>query len=328
MPRYEFIEEVLSQGTATQAYRKLEKLEPDYNLGALQLRGSYNVNVTVLGAPVYKTAFHASDVMEELDLVMNRNIHLRTYDKLRDGRLYDQILSGGETPQTLPLIGASAVGDNLFTWTLNIPIGFYKNQVKAPSFGWIIRRLMTLLKIKLRFGIGTDIFATEPTAYTLVDNKVEVWGNEEPVIKYPGRGQKYTPRVELFDDEENSAAVVGERVKLQPYGRKAKGVLIVTEDDGDPSDLIVDTVKIEVNSNPILNETPWAQLQIDNKEMYSPQGVAITSGAVYYDFDPEGLLADVIDLDNPGVRSLNVILNKNAPVGALGRTKLYIIAKP
>lgn len=329
MPRYEFLEEILSQGSATAGYRKTEKLEPDYNVKALQFRGSYNVNIAVLGAPAYVGQIHASDIMEDMILELNRNVQMRTFTKLRDARLYDRILSGGDTPQVLPAIGALAVGNNLFKWTLNLPMGFYGSQVRNPQFGWLIRRLMTLFKATVRFGIGTNIFATPPTTWSLDDNKVEVWAMEEPVIKYPGRGQKYVNRVELFDDETFNSARAEYRIKLEPYNRDLKAIFLVAEDSGVPgllTDDLVESFRLELNSNRIVNETTWLDTQNDNKDDYSPQGASVTSGAVYYDLSPKSL-TDTVDLKEQSVRSCNLILNVNAPVG-VGRVRTYVVATP
>jgi hypothetical protein len=329
MPRYEFLEEILSQGSASAGYRKTEKLEPDYNVRALQFRGSFNVNITTLGAPAYVGQLHASDIMEEIILELNRNVQMRTFTKLRDARLYDRILSGGDTPQTLPAIGALAPGDNIFKWTLNMPMGFYGSQVKNPHFGWLIRRLMTLFKTTVRFGIASNIFTTEPTTWTLDDNKVEVWATEEPIIKYPGKGVKYANRVELFDDETFVSARSEYRIKLEPYNRTLKGILVVAEDTGVAgglTDALVDSIRLELNSNRIVNETSWETIQNDNKDDYSPQGATITTGAIYYDLSPMSL-ADSIDLKQNSVRSCNLILNINTPA-TVGRTRVYLIATP
>lgn len=326
MPRYEFLEEIVSQGSATNGYRKTEKLEPDYNVRSLQLRGSYNINITnLVPAPVLIGQFHPMDIMDDWKLELNRNVPMRTMAAMRHSRLFDRILSGGPTPSSQP--AALALGDNLFTWTLNVPMGFHGTTVKNPEFGWLIRKLMTLFKTTLRFGIGANIFATAPTAYTLQDCKVEIWSQMEPIIKYAGAGQKYTTRVEEWDQQDFTSAVGAYRIKLQPYAKKIKGILIVAEDDGvngGLTDDLVATVKLNLNGNPLLNETPWDTLQIDNKDVFSPQGIAITTGAVYYELSP-GNLVDLIDLEN--VSTCHLILGIDAPVG-IGTVTTYLVAKP
>lgn len=325
MPRYEFLDDIISQGSATQAYRKTEKLEPDYNVRGIQFRGSYNVAITVLGAPVLIGQFHPMDIMDDWKLELNRNRQLRTYSKMRDHRLLDRILSGGDTPSTQP--GALALGDNLFKWTLNIPMGFYGSTVRNPMYGWLIRELMTLFKTTMRFGVGTNLFSVEPDAYTLEDAKVEVWSMMEPIVKYPGQAQIYTTRIEEFDEETFTSAVGQYRIKLQPYAKMLKGIQIVAEDtgvDGGLTDDLIATVELKVNGNPLVNETEWRTIQIDNKDDYSRQGADVTVGSIYYDLSPD-TLADLIDLEK--VSTCHLILSTNAPVG-IGTARTNLIAKP
>ncbi len=196
---------------------------------------------------------------------------------------------------------------------------------KDTSFqAWLTR----LLQLRITTGAASDLFVggtvslTSGTVkvYTVSHNEVTKPNGENDQGE-PKRVVKRTTQLETF-----SAANTALQFQL-PVGNACRLVEIVAEDDDEPSDALINNVKLSINDVDVRVNMPWDALQDMNAGDLGVHQSDVPTGVAVADSSPQGKFTELFDLrgtqDSPVTRAL-VEIDHNAPTGAQGRITLVV----
>jgi len=216
----------------------------------------------------------------------------------------------GTAPQAANLASGDAQSATAVNQTIVIPfenlggVKPFDTLLKANGLSSLDLLVDTVAAANLTY--GSDRTFTTPTTFTL---RVSV--EEERYVNNFSFGDL---RVSLLQKIQVSAASTNFQIKPLPADNMYKGFLFFAEDTGVGSDTLVNKIKIKSGSESFVDGY-WNDLKGFSKLRHQAE-TAMSTGAVYLNMIPDGMLNSALDLrQETGRQTLEAELDVAAPSG-------------
>lgn len=289
-------------GTIDWTENKLKSLENgmprNYEYYRLWLRLSADITIVTGATTAYIEAFWK--LLKRVEIIANGNTVIKSLDGAALGRLAQFLHEKLPNYSAVP----TGVAANQ-TFNASLPIDFAMPRSVKPVDTLLNAPLFSSLDLNILWGSKSDLYSADGANATINSANIEVESLEETSAEVFG-GMVH--KVHTLEKEVTASTTKFE-IPLTGVTRY-RGFLIYADDDGDPSDSIINSIQLKDGAN-IFRDTDWKNLQDAN---YSDHKLsAVPTGWAFLDMCPDGMLTQA--LDSRGMNDLKLIFDVTKQAG-------------